>query len=271
MEVPESRRADLATRVDEARLARDVKPEDPERWVWLGRQIAYTGRFRDAIGVYTEAIERFPENAALYRHRGHRRISLREYAGALDDLTRAAALVRGKPDVLEPPGDPTAPNARADSLHHNIFYHLGLAHYLRGENAEAELAYRQCLDVSKDDESRVSALHWLCCTLRRLGRKPESDALLAPIRPDLDIKENRSYLNLVLLYKGLRAPDEALTGSGASGAAAAYGVGNWLRDAGDEPRGRQVLFQLLAGHEWYAFGYLAAEADLTRAGLAIPR
>lgn len=271
-ELPESRRAALDARVDAARLARDWTPEDPARWVALGRALANAGRFADAIHVYDEGLTRFPGDAALWRHRGHRRISLRDFGGAVDDLTRAAELLEGKPDEVEPPSNPADPAARPGSLRHAVYYHLGLAHYLRGEYEHAERAYRRCLEASHDDEARVAVLHWLHCTLRRLGRKHEADALLTDVHRGMAVEENRAYLTLVLLYKGAATPDECLSvGSGPSAAAAAYGVGNWLRDTGEETRGRVVLGDLLHREEWFAFGTIAAEADFARAGIRVDR
>ncbi len=59
--------------------------------------IAYTGLYRDAIEVFTEGIRKHPDDARMYRHRGHRWISVREFDRAIEDLSHAAALVEGMP------------------------------------------------------------------------------------------------------------------------------------------------------------------------------
>ena len=92
----------------EARLAED--PDDPERVIWLGRRIAYTGDYRRAIEVYSRGLAAHPENAKLLRHRGHRYITVRELDRAVDDLERAARLVTGRPDEVEP--DPRCPKSQ---------------------------------------------------------------------------------------------------------------------------------------------------------------
>src|SRR6185436_17707505 len=62
--------ADLA----KAQADYDRDPSNAEATVWLGRRLAYLNRFRDAIDVYSRGIQRHPNEARLYRHRGHRYI-----------------------------------------------------------------------------------------------------------------------------------------------------------------------------------------------------
>mgnify|MGYP006178114509 CR=1 FL=1 len=52
------------------------------------------------------------------------------------DLERAASLVRGRPDEVEPDGAPNRFNIPTSTLQSNIWYHLGLAYYMRGEFGE---------------------------------------------------------------------------------------------------------------------------------------
>lgn len=59
----------------EKKLAAD--PRNIELIIALGRAQATVWRFRDAIAAYTRGIEMDPNNAMLYRHRGHRYITTR--------------------------------------------------------------------------------------------------------------------------------------------------------------------------------------------------
>src|SRR4029078_11810488 len=97
------------------------------------RGIAYLARSRDAIETFSEGIEKHPDDARLYRHRGHRYITVREFPKAIEDLTKAAQLRSGKPVQVEPDGQPNARNIPTSTLQSNIYYHLGLAHYLSGD------------------------------------------------------------------------------------------------------------------------------------------
>ena len=56
--------------------------------IWLGRRNAYLGNYKDAIGIYTEGIQKYPNDARFYRHRGHRLITLRCFDDAIADLRK---------------------------------------------------------------------------------------------------------------------------------------------------------------------------------------
>ena len=260
---------EMETRLHEARARYEAKPNDPDAIIWLGRRLAYPGRFREAIEVYTKGIEKFPRDARLYRHRGHRYITLRRFALAIEDLKKAATLTRGKPDEIEPDGQPNARNIPTGTLQFNIWYHLGLAYYLNGQNKQALKSYRECLKVSNNPDALVATSHWLYMTLRRLNRTKEAAGVLEAIRPGMDIIENDGYYRLLQLYKGLISADtlhaDALKqGSSAGGYSILYGVGNWHSYNGRPEEARKVFQQMLAGNQWTSFGYIAAEVDSKR-------
>lgn len=268
MELPEETRAELEANLAEARADYEADPDDPENIIWLGRRLAYLWRYQDAIEVYTEGIEKHPENPKLYRHRGHRYITVRELGKAVSDLTRATELIEGVPDEVEPDGAPNEAGVPRSTLHSNIWYHLGLAHYLLGEFEHAARAYEACMEFSRvNDDMLVATSDWLYMTYRRLGREEEARAVLEPIEEEMDILENHSYHKRLLMYKGLVEPEELLSPAGASDldlATQGYGVGNWYLVNGDEARAREIFEQILRGSYWAAFGYIAAEADLKR-------
>ena len=81
----------------EARVAYEHSPTNADSIIWFARRLAYLGRIREAIDVYTRGIALYPDNPWLYRHRGHRYLSVREVDRAAADLERATQLVRGKP------------------------------------------------------------------------------------------------------------------------------------------------------------------------------
>jgi len=260
---------DMEARLTEARERYRANPNDPEAAIWVGRRLAYPGRFREAIDAYTAAIEKFPKDARLYRHRGHRYITTRQFALAIADLNTAARLTKGKPDELEPDGQPNARNIPTSTLQFSIWYHLGLAYYLTGNNPKALAAYRECLKVSNSPDRLVATSHWLYMTLRRLNRTREAAKVLAPIGPQMDIIENTGYYRLLLMYKGSVSPealrDEALKEASSAGAySILYGVGNWYL-YNDRRNDVVKIFQgMLSGNQWTSFGYIAAEADMKR-------
>jgi tetratricopeptide (TPR) repeat protein len=256
--------ADLA----KAQAEYDRDPSSAEAAIWLGRRLAYLGRFRDAIDVYSKGIARHPDEPRLLRHRGHRYITIRKFDLAAADLDRAAKLVAGKPDEIEPDGAPNRAGIPRSTLQSNIWYHLGLARYLSGDFPRALDAYREGMKVSRvNDDMLVATSDWLYMTLRRLGKDADAKAVLEPIREQMDIIENGAYHARLLMYKGLRSPESVLnlnTADDVQIATQGYGVGNWYRVNGEREKARTIFEKVLAGKAWAAFGFIAAEADVKR-------
>ena len=260
---------DMEAKLEEARERFRASPNDSDAAIWVGRRLAYLGRFREAIAFYTDAIKKFPRDARLYRHRGHRYLTTRQFTLAIRDLTTAARLTKGKPDELEPDGQPNARNVPTSTLQFNILYHLGLAHYLTGSNAKALAAYRECLKVSNSPDRLVATSHWLYMTLRRMHRTQEAATVLAPISPQMEIIENPGYHRLLLMYKGTISPEslqaEALKEASSPGSySILYGLGNWYLYNGNRTEAIRVFQQMLSSNQWTSFGYIAAEADMKR-------
>jgi tetratricopeptide (TPR) repeat protein len=268
---PETRDT-LETRLARARAAHARDPRDPDALLWLGRRTAYLGRFRAAVAIYSEGMELHPGDARFPRHRGHRYITLRRFASAIADLEAAAALARGRPDEVEPDGIPNARNIPTSTLQSNIWYHLGLAHYLRGDLESARRCYQECLEVSKNPDMLCATTYWLHRTLSRLGRREEAAATLAPIHPGMDVIENHDYHRLLLLERGEAAPDTLLAAARRQGgvrlATVGYGLATWRLARGQRDSGLALLAEVVRDGNWPAFGHIAAEADLHRLGLA---
>jgi tetratricopeptide (TPR) repeat protein len=182
-QLSEATRTDFETKLAEARKNVETKAS-ADHLIWLGRRSAYLGRYKDSINIYSEAIKSSPRDARPYRHRGHRFITLRCFDLAIADFVQAAKLIKGKPDEIEPDGVPNSRNIPTSTLQSNIWYHLGLAHYLKGNFKEALVAYREAEKVSTNPDMLVATTHWLYMTLRRLGREKEASIEVAKIKPD---------------------------------------------------------------------------------------
>lgn len=261
LSMPEAVRAQREQELAAARANYEKNRNDADALIWLGRRTAYLGRYKEAIDIFTEGIRRHPRDARMLRHRGHRWITLRQFDRAVADLTKAAEMIRGTPDQIEPDGLPNARNIPTSTLQSNIWYHLGLAHYLLGDFDAALRAYRECMAVSKNPDGVVSTSHWLYMTLRRLGRSDDAEAVLAPISTDMDVIENQAYHKLLLMYRGEIAPEELLK---ENDAAIQYGVANWYLYNGERDRAMTLFEQIVREREWAAFGTIAAEAELAR-------
>ncbi len=261
-------RARLEADLARAREAYERDPGSADAAIWLGRRLGYLGRYREAVAVFTEGIRRHPGDARLLRHRGHRWITLRQPDRAIADLERAAALTRGRPNEVEPDGAPNRFNVPLTTLQGNIWYHLALARYLKGDFAGAAEAWRHDLSLAANDDSRVSASDWLYMSLRRLGRDEEARRVLEPIRRDMRILENDAYHRRLLMYRGELPPDSLLAAGGddVQVATQGYGVGAWHLYNGRTEEARAVFRRVVALRNWAAFGVVAAEADLARMG-----
>lgn len=251
----------------EAASVYESNPNDVEALIWLGRRTAYLWRYQDAVGIFTNGIRDFPDDPRLYRHRGHRYITLRQFDAAIADLTKAAELIDGKPDQVEPDGQPNAANIPVSTLGFNIWYHLGLAHYLIGDWDAASAAFTRCLDFSGNDDARVSTYDWLFMSLRRAGKDAEADRLLQKVRPVMTIHESFAYHRRLLMYKGLIDPSDLMNAADANPlewVTQGYGLSFWMRELGRNADADTLLTNVIATGYWSAFGYIAAEADLNR-------
>ena len=236
--------------------------------IWYGRRLAYLTRYQEAINVFTQGMKHHPDSPELYRHRGHRNISVRKPIEAVADLMKAARLVGNRPIQIEPDGIPNRSNRPLSSLQFNIWYHLGLAHYLQQNYKEAQIAYETCLKYSTNPDLKCATADWLYMTYRRRGLSQKPKELLQTISEQMVLIENEVYHQRLLMYKGLRSPNDILISkSTAAGrqldiATQGYGVGNWYLYNGEAEKAIDIFQRILKTSYWPAFGYLAAESDL---------
>jgi len=267
---PPGDRARLQADLAAARRRLAEHPDDPDALLWVGRRLGYLWRMNEAVAVFSEGARRFPGDARFLRHRGHRYITLRRFDLAIADLHAAIVLIQGRPDDIEPDGQPNERNIPLTTTGFNVWYHLALAHYLQGDFDSALAAWRTTRRFTRGhDDNIVAITDWEYMTLRRLNRSAEAASLLESIRPEMTIIENRSYHRRLLMYKGLLKPEELLAPAGAKPldvATQGYGVGNWYLYNGQTERARAIFEEVVAGPIWPAFGFIAAEAELARMG-----
>ncbi len=268
MNLSPEQKAILDANLAEARANYEKDPSDQENIIWYGRRLAYLWRYKEAIEVYSQGLERYQDSYKLLRHRGHRYITVREFDKAIADLEEASRLIEGLSDEIEPDGAPNAAGKPRSTSHSNIWYHLGLAYYLNGEFEKALSSYRECLKFSKvNDDMLAATADWLYMTLRRLGKEGEARAILGLITPEMDILENSAYHRRLLMYKGQFEPTQLLdpaTLNEMNLLTQGYGVANWYYVNGDKEKAKALLEKILESSYWSAFGYIAAEADLRR-------
>jgi len=214
-----------------------------------GNQASEAGNYDEAIRQYREAIETFsrglkiaPNSALLYRWRGHRYLSVREFDKAMQDLQRGA---------------------RLDSTIYGIWYHLGIVRFVRRDFAAAADAFTRALPIAPDSSERSGATDWLWMSLARAGRQAEAKALLDR-HPDTPPGGN-AYTQRLRLYRGEVSPDSVFTPADTSDiqvATLSYGIGNWYLVRGDTAKARGWFERSVASGGWPAFGFIVSEAEL---------
>ncbi len=229
----------------QARLAE--APDNIELLVELGLTYGSLRHYRQAIETYSSGIEQKPDWAPLYRHRGHRYITVREFTKAQADLKKASQL------------DPES---------FDIRYHLALTYYLTQDFAEAVTAYQKSLDIATNDDDRIAASYWLYLSLQHLDRHDEAQAVLEPIRPAMRVERMAAYFKLLAFYKGRLEENQLIdpeTASPLELATYGHGLASQYLFNGEERRARKLFQRIIEGPYWPAFGYIAAEAELKRA------
>jgi len=228
----------------ESALAAD--PRNVDKIIALGLAQSGVRQYREAIATFTRGLRLYPDNALLYRWRGHRYISIRDFDHALQDLAHG--------------------NGR-DSTIYGIWYHLGVVHYLRGEFDGAALAFARARTMPPDDNELTGATDWLWMSLMRRGRAAEAQAVLAFNTDTLHVTSAAAYQRRLRLYRGQITPDQVLTPSDTDDiqvATLSYGVGNWYLLRGDTTRAKEWFHRSITSGGWPAFGFNASEQELKR-------
>lgn len=226
----------------ESVLAAD--PRNVARFIELGVAQSAVRQFREAIRTFTRGLAIAPDDAMLYRWRGHRYLSVREFDSALADLTRGF---------------------RIDSTIYGILYHLGVTRYALGDYAGAADAFARGQRRAPNAGELAGATDWLWMALSRAGQRAEAQAMLDR-RPD-SLPVNNAYAQRLRLYRGLIPPDSVFSAADTADiqvATLSYGLGNWYLVRGDTTQARAWFERAIRSAGWPAFGFIVAERELMR-------
>ncbi len=229
------------------------------------------GQVRDAllqynasIGVYTKAMQAFPNDPRPYRWRGHRQISLRKFDLAIVDLEKARSLA---PSSFE------------------AAYYLGLAYYFSQRYGDAANEFARCVNMAgKPDEFAKSLpagmvgcatlpqtpeylmgiADWHYRALRRAGRSGEGKELLGSVKDGLQMRSNESNYRDLRYFQGKVSEKEMLESTGIAYTNAASAVALQQILGGRVGEGCTLLRKLSRDSNWSAFGVIAAEVELTK-------
>jgi tetratricopeptide (TPR) repeat protein len=230
--------------VARAQSALAADPRNVDLIIQLGIAQSGARQFREAIETFTRGLAIAPNNAMLYRWRGHRYLSLRDFDRAMRDLTRGASL---------------------DSTVYGIWYHLGIVRYALGDFAGAADAFARAQPRAPEAGELAGSTDWLWMSLMRVGRTADAQAMLDR-RPD-SLTITNAYARRLKLYRGEIGPDEVITPADTADvqlATLSYGVGNWYLVKGDTARARTWFERSIKSGGWPGFGFIISEAELRR-------
>ena len=232
--------------VARARDSLGADPANVDKIIQLGLAQSAVRQYHDAIATFTRGIRIAPTNPLLYRWRGHRYISIGAFDKAVTDLERGNKL---------------------DTTNYDIWYHIGVAHFERGEFAKAAAAFTQAQRRAPNDNEIAGSTDWLWMSLARAQRGVDAQKALAPITDSLKITSATAYSQRLRLYRGVIGPDQVVTSSDTAAvqvATLSFGVGNWYLSKGDRANARRWFKRAVDSGGWPAFAFFAAETELRR-------
>jgi tetratricopeptide (TPR) repeat protein len=209
------------------------------------RTLARLTRHEDAVAACSEAIRLDPQNWEAIRDRGHYLINLNRLDAGLADMEKAAAMKQGD---------------------YQIDYHLGLAHFIKGDYGKAIPVWQACVNDAPEVGNKLACYAWLYPSLRRAGRDAEAaqalDTALA-----LGAKPDAAYMNRLMLFKGTLSEEDAVKEMNVNAlqqATVGYSIGLWHDLNGRPAKAREYYEKAAASEARTAFGHVAATNALSR-------
>lgn len=232
--------------ITQAKAALAADPRNVDRFIALGVAQSGARQFREAIETFTRGLEIAPNEAMLYRWRGHRHLSVREFDKARADLEKGYQL---------------------DSTNYGVLFHYGIVRYVAGDFAGAATLFRKAQPLAPDGGELSGSTDWLWMSLARAGRMADANAMLAT-RPDsIPAPPGYAYAQRLKLYRGQLTPETLFSPADTADVQQAtlnYGLGSWYMARGDTAKARQAFQRTVQSGGWPGFGFIAAEAELRR-------
>lgn len=203
-------RANLETDLRIARAAMEIAPDREDSYIWVGRRLAYLERFPEAIDVFTQGLNKFPDSYKLLRFRGRKLARSRQFTAALADYARGIELMKDVPDSYEPDGIPNARNQFLGSYRGNMHYYWGQTSWATGDY-EAVLRGMERSGqepLAQNPDHLLATKYWRYLALRKLGRDAEASAVIHDVPDDLELLENFAYYDGVRFMQGKVSREE---------------------------------------------------------------
>jgi len=233
--------------VARAQQALATNPKDLNLIVALGTAQAGVRDMRGAVVTFTKGLEAHPNNALLYRWRGHRHLSLREFDAALADF---------------------ASGLKTDSTVYGIWFHLGIVKFVRGDFNGAADAFTRAQPRAPDAGELAGSTDWLWMSLSRAGKHAEAQAMLDRKPDSLKVADPEyAYVKRLRMYRGQVKPEALITTTDTADVQQAtlnFGLGNYYIVKGDTAHAKQAFERAVRSGGWPGFGFIVSEAELKR-------
>ncbi len=229
-----------------AQTALDADPQNVQRIIALGVAQSGARQFREAIATFTRGLAIAPNDPLLYRWRGHRYISVREFDKAQSDLARGYQL---------------------DSTNYGILFHTGVLRFIKGDFSGAAAMFTKAQPRAPDGGELAGSTDWLWMSLSRAGRTADAKAMLARKPDTLPTTPGYAYVSRVKLYRGELTPETLFAPADTADVQMAtlnYGLGNWYLVRGDTTKAKAAFQRAVASGGWPGFGFIVSEAELSR-------
>jgi tetratricopeptide (TPR) repeat protein len=223
-------------------LAKD--PTNVQKIIALGVAQSGARQFREAIETFSKGLMIAPNDPMLYRWRGHRYLSIRQWDRALADLQKGYAM---------------------DSTNYGILYHLGIVRFARGEYNEAARLFGMALPLAPNAGEQGGSVDWRWMSLMRASRAADAKAHLDR-KPDTQANTN-AYASRIKLYRGEITPAQLFGPADTADvqmSTLAYGLGNWYLVNGDTANARAAFERSIKAGGWPGFGFILSEIELRR-------
>lgn len=234
----------------------------------LARRTAAIGRLREAVAILDRAAAIHFLDPQVYRQRGEFLLRLRELRRARADFEQVLSLTADTtrlPDFLELPNGELV---TASSVQFQATLHLGIAHHVAGQHAEAEAALANAMVLAADHDDLTEALLWTGMVSRWTWSPAQAQAILAELEADPSVTAHpREFAALLGLSGALGAgfpASRALGGSADDRALFSLGLATQQLAAGRVDSATFWLDQALQSPNWATVPYLVAEAELAR-------
>lgn len=212
-----------------------------EELLQLGDALCFQLRYREAVKVYSKAVDMVPSELSGVRKRAARYITTLQPEKAVEDFLRCRAL-------------------GGDEL--DISYRLGISYYLAGDYSKAMAEFETCISLC-DDEMAIAAIFWHTLSAWREGRMPK--LLYCCLRDNMNVGHHTAYafamelaaekISLMKVLDELEAQQDDLEYS-----IMAYGAAEFMDINGlDSGALRQSI--LARDSFWISFCYIAAWND----------